>query len=140
MELYNWIRTWSAPEHQTMWVEIQALATIAAFVAAAIYAWIARRQAEAIEAQVESAKRQLGATERQLHVAEGQLTNAVEQQRLSQLSRWQDNKPIVVLDRRDYPDRGKGDFGFVLCNIGRGFAVNVFQFDSRAGEWHSLGG
>jgi hypothetical protein len=53
MWLYHWIRAWSSPEHQTMWVEIQAIATILAFVAAAVYAAIARRQTHAIIRQTE---------------------------------------------------------------------------------------
>jgi len=32
--VYHWLRAWSAPEHQTMWAEIQTIATVLAFVAA----------------------------------------------------------------------------------------------------------
>lgn len=47
MGLYHWIREWSSPVHVTMWTEIQAIATILAFAAAAWYARIAKMQLEA---------------------------------------------------------------------------------------------
>lgn len=51
MGLYHWIREWSAPAHVTMWTEIQAIATILAFGAAAWYARIAKRQLDAFLAE-----------------------------------------------------------------------------------------
>jgi hypothetical protein len=44
MFLYHALRYSVAPVHQTAWVAVQTLATIAAFAAAGIYAWIASRQ------------------------------------------------------------------------------------------------
>ncbi len=43
MWVYHWLRSWSAPEHQTMWIEIQTIGTLLAFLAAGWYAVLTRR-------------------------------------------------------------------------------------------------
>jgi hypothetical protein len=75
-----------------------------------------------------------------MNATEGQLEAMRKELDRSLLARWQDNKPTVVLDRRDYPERGSGNYGWVLCNIGRGFAINVIQFSPADNRLRSLGG
>lgn len=41
--LYHWVREWSAPEHQTMWIELQTTATVFAFGAAFRYVVLTAR-------------------------------------------------------------------------------------------------
>jgi hypothetical protein len=125
VNVLDWIHSLAEDRYQTMWIEVQAIATIAAFLAAATYAWIARRQ--------------MRTTEAQLRMAEGQLRAMKEERRGSRLARVQDNKPTVVIDRREDTEH-RSDSGWVLANIGRGFAVNVFEIDPHSGRWRSLGG
>ena len=83
-----------------MWVELQAVATMAAFGAAFWYACIARRQSTALVAQ----------------------------QELAQTEHIQRNKPVVYIDRVEHsndPTR----YHYVLHNVGGGFAINVYVYD-----------
>lgn len=41
--IYHWIREWSAPVHQTMWIELQTIATVFAFGAAFCYVVLTSR-------------------------------------------------------------------------------------------------
>jgi hypothetical protein len=143
----SWLTDLAADKYQTMWVAIQSVATILAFGAAFWYGLIAKRQMRATEEQLhitnkqlelaegelEAAKQQSEITARQLQLAEQELA-------ATQLHRQQDNKPIIVLDRRDYPERGNGNYGYVLCNIGRGFALNIYCVPCDSPSWSSLGG
>jgi hypothetical protein len=76
---------------------------------------------------------QLTLTEDQVRAMENELHR-------SRIARLQDNKPTVVIDRRDHPERGTENYEFVLCNIGRGFAVNVYDVTPPKHGWRSLGG
>jgi hypothetical protein len=67
MWLYHWVRYWAAPEHVTMWTEIQAIATILAFGAAACYARIAKRQLDAFLAETRIGHKPIVFTVREDH-------------------------------------------------------------------------
>ncbi len=99
MWLYHWIRRWSGFEHQTLWIEIQAIATLAAFAAAWWYAKIAKRQTDAI----------------------------VSQQRLAEKDYIERNKPVVYIDRAEGSEAGNARY--IVRNVGGGFAVNTYVFD-----------
>ena len=83
-----------------MWVELQTIATMAAFGAAFWYAWNARRQTTAILAQ----------------------------QALAQMEHIQRNKPVVYIDRVEH-SHDPTNFHYVLHNVGGGFAINVYLYD-----------
>jgi len=51
---YHWIRAWSAPSHQTMWIELQTIATIFAFGAAVGYVVLTHRLWKEAASQRES--------------------------------------------------------------------------------------
>jgi precorrin-2 methylase len=97
---YHTIR-WSVDQrHATAWMAVQTVATIAAFTAAAIYARIAHRQTTAIARQTALAEK-----------------DYIER-----------NKPIVLLDRWEHPEK-EGNYHYVLRNVGGGFALNVYYFE-----------
>ena len=83
-----------------MWVELQTIATIAAFGAAFWYTWIARRQTTALVAQ----------------------------QALAQTEHIQRNKPVVYIDRVEH-SHDPTNYHYVLHNVGGGFAINVYIYD-----------
>ena len=85
-----------------MWVELQTIATMAAFGAAFWYARIARRQTTAIVAQ----------------------------QALAQLEHIQRNKPVVYIDRVEH-SHDPTNYHYVLHNAGGGFAINVYMYDEK---------
>jgi hypothetical protein len=136
--LYDAIRRWSAPDHQAMWMEVQSVTMMLGLAAAGWYASIAHRHWTAIERQLGASERQLRTAETQLRIAEGQLLATRRELQESWLSRWQDNKPIVFTDYRECADSRDGRY--VICNIGRGFAVNVFLLCAPFDGWRSLGG
>jgi hypothetical protein len=83
-----------------MWVELQSVATMAAFGAAFWYAYIARRQT----------------------------TVLVAQQALAQTEHIQRNKPVVYIDRVEH-SHDPTNYDYVLHNVGGGFAINVYVYD-----------
>jgi len=92
------------------WTALQAVATILAFIAAAIYAAIAYQQTSAIVRQ----------------------TNLAEKDYLER------NKPVVFVDRIDDLERTR-NYRYVIRNAGGGYAVNVYYYDIMVVAPHAVG-
>jgi hypothetical protein len=119
LSLQNW--NWA-----TFWSAVEGTGSMLAF---GVAVWLAA-----------IALRQIRATDGQLAIAADQLKVMRDELHHGRVARKQDNKPTVVLDRRDHPERGSGNFDFVLCNVGRGLAANVYEVNPARQGWRSLGG
>jgi hypothetical protein len=100
----------------TFWAAAQAVGGFLAFAVAMLVAYLALQQ--------------MIVTQKQLHVMEKELHRG-------RVGRLQDNKPTVVIER--VQDQ-QGGWAYVLSNVGRGFAVNVFEVNPDLPGWRSFGG